>query len=142
MARSTCCGCLLFLAHTLSSVRVAQLHMDLYSHLWTNLGEGLRGARLCVDKLHRPPADERHSLFAGHPRKAMIVVIEVRQSVVMKDVETSVLLTSCLRVLVSVSGFGGDITGSRQLRTHHTTSVDERKFQFFFHLQRGIARRV
>lgn len=37
----------------------------------------------------------------------------------MKDVETSVLLTSCLRVLVSVSGFGGDITVLDNLEPPH-----------------------
>jgi hypothetical protein len=38
--------------------------------------------------------------------------------VVMKDVETSVLLTSCLRVLVSVSGFG-DMTVLDNLEPPH-----------------------
>ncbi|KIJ97107.1 hypothetical protein K443DRAFT_632564 [Laccaria amethystina LaAM-08-1] len=75
---------------------------------------------------HRPPADERHSLFPGRPRKdKRITTTHIRASdflsicmVVMKGVETSVLLTSCLRVLVSVSGFG-DMTVLDNLEPPH-----------------------
>ena len=54
--------------------------------------------------------------FLGCPVSNILMVC---LQVVMKDVETSVLLTSCLRVLVSVSGFGGDITVLDNLEPPH-----------------------